>query len=295
MPVVKRKWRVTPYLFVSAAFLLHLWLVTAPSLYSFFMALCEWNGLGTPRFIGLKNFAEIFTSDKVAIGAIWNCVRWAFYQIFLSNLIGFMVAIWVSKLKKCQMPFRTLFFLPYVIAPAVIGKIWTAYFNPFYGINALFKSLGWIGLSNTLWLGDLVITFYVCMFVSIWANWGFQMVMYMGALQTIDPALYESARVDGATPFQELIHISIPCCYRTIVFMLMMSIIGAFREYDLVNALSQGGPAYASELLAMWIQTNAFENYRAGYASALAIIQFTICFAFYFVQRIATKAGGLEV
>jgi raffinose/stachyose/melibiose transport system permease protein len=257
------------------------------------MSFYEWNGLGSPTFIGVDNFITLFTDDKVVGIAVSNNLKWMAIFMTLPILLGFLVAVMVSQIKRLQMLFRTVYFIPYVISSAVAGKIWTAYYNPFYGINKLFESWGWLELADTLWLGDPDISLYSVAFVDNWHWWGFVMVMFLSALQQVDPSLYETARVDGVNDFQEVWHISLPSIRRTIAFMMIMTVMWSFLTFDYVYVMTNGGPGNATEILATWIYKNAFVKYNAGYANALCVVQSAICLVFYFLQRYVMRKGGL--
>jgi raffinose/stachyose/melibiose transport system permease protein len=289
-----RAMKMVPYFFILPAFILHICLVTGPSLSTLVMSLFEWNGLGGARFIGFGNFVEIFTRDLVVRTAVTNNVKWLLIFITIPIILGLAVAIMVSQIKSFQILFRTVFFVPYVLSAAVVGKIFTAYYNPYYGINVVFKALGWTKLANTLWIGNPDIALYSVAFVDNWHWWGFVMVMFLAALQQIDPSLYESAKMDGANRLQEVLYISIPGIKQTIAFMLIMTVMWSFLTFDYVYVMTYGGPANATEILATWIYKNAFVKYAAGYANALCVLQSGICLVFYFLQKYISKKGGLN-
>jgi raffinose/stachyose/melibiose transport system permease protein len=269
-------------------------IITIPSLSTLVMSFTEWNGIGEPNWIGFQNFIDIFTIDRVVRTAIANNLRWMTIFLTVPIFMGFTVAVLISRVKRFQMLFRTAMFIPFVLSAAVVGAIWTAYFNPFYGINVLFESLGWTNLANILWIGDPSIALYSIAFVDNWRWWGFVMIIFLGAMQQVDPSLYESARVDGGSGFQEVIYITLPSIKRTISFMLIMTVMWSFLTFDYVWVMTQGGPANSTEILATWIYRNAFIRFNAGYANALVVIQSAICVGFYFIQRYITKKGRLE-
>ena len=128
----------------------------------------------------------------------------------------------------------------------------------------------------------------------MWHFWGFPMVLFLSALQQIDPALYEAARVDGANRRQELWYVSLPGIRQTISFLLIMTVMWSFLTFDYVYVMTYGGPANSTEILSTWIYKNAFSMYRAGYANALCVVQSLICIVFYFIQRFIGKKGGIE-
>ena len=286
-----KKRHIIPYLFILPAFIIHMCVVTGPALSTLVMSLFDWNGLGNAKFIGLNNFKEIFQDPLVKMSLIHN-VEWLLIFITVPLFLGFVIAILVSQLKKSHMFFRTIYFVPYVISAAV--AIWTAYMNPYYGVNQVFANLGWTKLAKTLWLGNPKIALYAVAFVDNWHWWGFVMVLFLGALQQVDPALYEAAKVDGANRFQELLHVSIPGIRQTIAFVLIMTIIWSFLTFDYVYIMTNGGPANSTEIMSTYIYKNAFVKYRAGYANALCVIQTGVCILLYFLQRYISKKGGME-
>lgn len=290
----KKKRNMIPYYFILPAFVVHVCVVTGPSLSTLVMSLFDWNGMGGAKFIGLNNFKEIFTNDPIVKMAVIHNLQWLAIFVTVPLILGFAVAILVSRVKRCQMFLRTVYFIPYVISAAVAGKIWTAYMNPYYGLNSVFDKLGLEKLADVLWLGNPKIALFSVAFVDNWHWWGFIMVLFLGALQQVDPSLYEAARVDGATRFQELIHISIPGIKQTIAFVLIMTIMWSFLTFDYVYIMTNGGPANSTEIMSTWIYKNAFSKYRAGYANALCVIQSGICIILYFVQKYISKKGGME-
>ena len=292
MKQIKRG-HVIPYLFILPAFVIHVCMVTAPSMSTLVMSLYDWNGLGNAQYIGLDNFREILTDPIVKLALVHN-VQWLLVFITVPLILGFSIAIIVSQLRRGQMFFRTVYFVPYVISAAVAGRIWTAYMNPYYGLNQVFKLLGWTELAKVQWLGNPKIALFSVAFVDNWHWWGFIMVLFLGALQQVEPTLYEAARVDGANRWQELLHVSIPGIRPTIAFVLIMTIMWSFLTFDYVYVMTNGGPANSTEIMATYIYKNAFSKYRAGYANALCVVQSAICILLYFFQKWVSKKGGMD-
>ena len=172
-----KKRHIVPYLFILPAFIIHLCVVTGPALSTLVMSLFDWNGMGNATFIGFDNFKEIFKDPIVKLSVIHN-IEWLLIFITVPLILGFIVAILVSQLRRSQMFFRTIYFIPYVISAAVAGKIWTAYMNPYYGLNAVFDKLGLDKLADVLWLGNPKIALFSVAFVDNWHWWGFIMVLF---------------------------------------------------------------------------------------------------------------------
>ena len=288
------KQTVFPYLFILPAFLLHFIVVTVPALSSLRMSLYDWNMIGFKEYIGFANYAKIFTKSSGVGAAIIHNLKWRAVFMVVPIVLGVIVAVMLTHIKRGQMFFRTALFMPYVISAAVAGRIWMALMNPYYGINSIFKAWGWTNLASMKWLGNPKIALYSVAFVDNWHFWGFVMVLFLSALQQVDPTLYEAARIDGANRFQEFIHISIPGIRQTIAFMFLMIIMWSFLTFDYVNVMTQGGPAGSTEIMSTLIYKEAFSKYHAGYASALCVIQCFLCVGVYFINQYIRKKGGLE-
>lgn len=278
------------YLFVLPAFLVHFLFILAPSIATFVYSFFDWNGIGQAVFNGLDNYREMFADSEFWI-ALANNFKWIACFITIPVFLGLITAIWISKMKKSQMIIRTVYFLPYIIAASMAGRIWSSYFNPYFGINNVLKSIGLTKLGSTLWLGDKHIALFTVAFVDIWHFWGFVMVMFLGALQQVEPALYESARVEGANKWQEFTQITIPCIMPTITFVVVTIIMWSFLTFDYVWVMTGGGPGNASELISTLVYKNAYSRYRTGYASTICVFQSALSILAYMLLQAIKKRG----
>lgn len=278
-------------MFVLPAFVLHFLIVAIPSLATFGLSFTDWNGIGTPKFIGLNNFIEIFTKDDAIWPAFVNNLKWIAVFLTIPIILGLLSAVLISKLRRSQMFFRILYFLPYVVSAAVAGKIWVSYLNPYFGINSLFAALGLEKLSNVLWLGNPDLALFTVAFVDNWHWWGFIMVLFLGALQQVDPTLYESVRVEGANKIQEFWYVTIPGILPTFVFVIIMTIMWSFLTFDYVWVMTMGGPNGATEIISTLVYKNAFIKYRAGYANAICVVQSILSLSTYWIMALLRKKG----
>lgn len=283
--------KIVPLLFVLPAFLIHLLVITLPSASTIYLSLYEWSGIGKGKFIGLQNFVELFTKDTVIRFAFVNNVKWTLIFITVPIILGLVVALILSRVEKGQMFYRTIYFLPYVLSAAIAGRIWTSYFNPFFGINIIFDKLGLKFLAGIEWLGNPKIALYSVAFVDNWHWWGFVMVLFLAALHQVDGSLYEAANVEGANKLQEFFHITVPGVRPTLVFIVLMTIIWSFLTFDYVWVMTMGGPAQSTEIISTWMYKNAFINYRAGYANAICVIQSLLCLGVFAVLQYIRKKG----
>ena len=262
--------RLLGFAFVAPAVAVHLFVVGLPALAALGLSLTDWDGLRIPRFIGLANFDELIHRDGVFWQAFLNNLRWMAVFLTVPVALGLGTAVMLSRVTRLQTFYRVVFFLPYVFASVVVSRIFGFIYNPFYGVNKLFRNWGLDVLAQS-WLGDPGIALYSVMAADVWHFWGFDMVVFLAALQQIDPSLYEAATIDGAGGWQRFWYMTMPLLRPTFGFILMMTALWSFLTFDYVYVMTGGGPAHATELMATWIIGTAVEARRAGYASALAV------------------------
>lgn len=289
-----RKWMCL--FFVMPAFLYHAIVVIVPSLRTVYLSFFDWNGISTPHFIGLQNYIEMFTTDDVLPVAFKNTMLWTGLFITIPVALAILVAVCASKVKKhsLQMFYRTVYFMPYVLSASIAGKIWSNFYNPFYGFNTIFNKLGLTKLAEVLWLGDPKIALFSVAFVSNWSWWGFVMVLFISALQQVDPALYESASIDGGNSWQCFLYVTLPGIAPTLVFVISLSLMWSILSFDYIWVMTMGGPGQATEMLSTWIYKNAFVSYKAGYANAICVLQSGIVLLIFFAnQKIRKKVEDI--
>lgn len=300
MEKVRKKYNAKRWiclLFVLPAFVYHAIVVIVPSLKTVYLSLFDWNGISEPRFIGIQNYIEMFTADTVLPVAFKNTMVWTLIFITIPIILALFVAVCASKVKWHfqQMFYRTVYFMPYVLSASIAGKIWSNFYNPFYGFNVIFEKLGMEKLSSVLWLGEPKIALFAVAFVSNWSWWGFVMVLFISALQQVDPALYESASIDGGNSWQCFLHVTLPGIMPTLVFVISLSLMWSILSFDFVWVMTMGGPGQATEMLSTWIYKNAFVSYRAGYANAICVLQSSIVLLIFFAnQKIRRKVEDIE-
>lgn len=249
-------------------FLYHFLLLVLPSLNTLFSSFTNWNGLGTRDFIGLSNYLELLV-DPNFINAIFNNLKWMGLFLTIPIFLGLVIGYILSKVEKGRVLYRAAYFLPYVISAAIAGKIFAAFFNPYFGINVAFESLGLDFLLRD-WLAPGKSLFSVA-FVDMWHWWGFLLVLFMSALQQVDPVLYESAEVEGANELQKMWFITLPGIRSTIVFIILLTMVWSISTFEYIWVMTKGGPG--SEILSTLLYKNALFKYRAGYACSIAVFQ----------------------
>lgn len=264
-----RRRHVTPWLFLAPLLLLNFVVIILPSLLAVRYAFTDWTGIGEARFVGLANFQEML-SDPAFYRALWNNVRWTVIFLSVPVAMGMLGAYLLSSIRRGQMLFRTLFFIPYVMASVVNTYIWRLILNPVFGLGPWLAERG-IPWFDIRFFGRPDTSLYAVAFVDNWHFWGFLVVLYLAAMHAVDAELYEAARIEGANRWHEFRHVTLPGIRPTLVFTLLMIMIWSFLVFDYIYLLTNGGPAQSSEVLATLTYSTAFYSLRVGYATAIAL------------------------
>jgi len=289
----RNRWReLRPWFFLAPLLLLNLVVIITPSLLSVRYAFTEWTGIGPARYIGLANFQEML-ADPVFYRALWNNVRWTLIFLTVPVMMGLLGASLLSSIRRGQILFRTLYFIPYVIASVVNAYIWKLILNPVFGIGP------WLAERGIPWLDIRFFartdtSLYAVAFVDNWHFWGFLVVLYLAAMHAVDPELYEAARIEGANRWHEFWHVTLPGIRPTLVFTLLMIMIWSFLVFDYIYLLTGGGPAHSSEVLATLTYSTAFYSLRVGYATAIALTM-TLFSAIFIGMFVLLRRLGWEI
>ncbi len=265
---IVRKYLI-PWLFVLPILLINVVVVIGPSISAFYYSLTDWSGMGAAEFVGLANFEQMF-NDLDYHRAFLNNLLWLSFFLTVPFGLALLASTLLSQVQRGSMFFRTVLFIPYVLPAVITANVWRNLLNPSRGIGAQLGKAG-IGGLDQAFLGRPDTALLTVAFVDNWHYWGFLMVLFLAAMQNIPPELYEAARIDGASRWQEFRHITLPGIRPTLVLMLLMVSIWSFLVFDYVWILTQGGPAGASEVLGTLVYKEAFNRFEAGYASAIGL------------------------
>ncbi len=238
------------------------------------MSLTDWDGLGRSNFIGLQNFLDFF-KDERAVTDIKNTLLFALGSAPLLNIIGLAYALLMNGKFKGKGIARVIIYLPAVISPLIMGYIWYLLLQP--GRGFVFHALELAGKSSWLgnWLGDYTAAMIVLVLVNVWQYAGMTMVIYLAGLQSIPEELYESAKIDGAGFWSSFRYVTLPMLMPSIRINVVTNIIGSLAVFDIVMALTDGGPGYATETLSIYIMRMCYGS-KTGYSTAVALIMFFI-------------------
>jgi len=267
------------------AFAIYSFLYLYPALSNLLYSTQRWDGVTKPEFIGLKNFIHLLTDDDLFMKVLSNNIRFAIIVVFLQTGFGLLFATFLTENSKTNIFLRTIYFFPTILSSVSVGLIWTFLYDPNYGfINATLKAIGLDKLALN-WLGDSKYSLYAVAVTQIWFHTGQMVVIYVAGLQQIPAELYEAAEVDGATRWQQFKNITWPMALPTTAVVVAYTTIQTFRAFDLVYAMTQGGPLNSSDLLVTLVYNTAFVGYKFGYAAAQTIFLVLLVMLVTWLQR----------
>lgn len=278
------KARYSGYLFLLAPMLVYAVFFILPNVSSLIYSLFDWNGITqTKTFTGLDNFKKLF-SDRIFRKALVNTVKYTLTLVFFQTSIGFLLAFLVQKTNRINNTFRTIYFLPAIIAASTVGLIWGFIYDPNIGaLNELLHLLGLDGWRRS-WLSDEKIVIYAIAAVHVWVGIGQSVVLFVAGLQNIPQDVLESADLDGATSWKQLLHITLPLLRPTVLIVLVLTTIGGFKSFDFVYVMTGGGATHSSEVLSTLLYKEAYAYSNFGCSAAVSVILLVIVAGITLVQ-----------
>ncbi|MDI3473380.1 MAG: multiple sugar transport system permease protein [Thermotogaceae bacterium] len=244
-----------------------------PMIAAFVIGFTDWSIAGTPNFVGLANYKEIFFEDFIAKKSIFVTFYFAIGSVVVSMITAFLTALLLNQKVRALPLFRTIFFLPSIVPAIANAVVWLWLFNPDFGL--LNYILEVFGLSKLQWIYDEHQVIPSLILMSAWGM-GYTMMIFLAGLQGIPQQLYEAVAIDGGNWWHKFRHVTIPMMTPTIFFNLVMGLISSFQAFAQPFLMTEGGPNYASMFYCYYIYKNAFDYGRMGYASALSTILFLI-------------------
>lgn len=274
--------RLEPYLYLAPV-LIGIVVVTGGAIVaSFLLGFTQWDLIRAPKWIGLGNYREMFSSDL-----FWRVFGNTLYYVALTaplSMIGSLtLALVVNRKIRGVTFFKTVYFFPVVTSMIAVAVVWSWLYNPEYGlINFLLREL--FGVEGPGWLHSTSWAMPAIALMSVWKGVGYNMLIFLAGLQSIPTELYEAARIDGAGARRRFFSITLPMLSPTTFFVLVITLIGSFQIFEQTYVLTQGGPANSTLTLSYNIYQNAFQYFRMGYATAMAYLLFAVTFVVTIVQ-----------
>lgn len=293
MSILYRKNRLFYFLLLCPALLLYGFALIVPLFggtipYSFL----KWNLMsGKKSFTGISNYVRLFSDSGFQTAFLFN-LKLGLFTIIGSNIFAFILAYFLNENIRAKGVVRSLFFIPNIISAVLVAFIWTFIFAQVLPGVAKIFGIDW--LANISWFGTPGMATLTIIIVSIWQNVGFLMMIYTAGLQTIPTDIVEAARMDGCKGLRMIRHIQMPLLMPTFTINLFVSISGAFKAFDIPNAMTAGGPYGSTMPVAMDIYQEAFVKYNMGYGAAKSVVLFLTVAAITLFQLYFTRKREVE-
>lgn len=265
-------WRA--WLFAAPSLAIILVFIVAPIGQSFWFSLHDWRiGAAVQEWLGFANYERLFGDER-----FWNALRvtvvFSVVSVAAQLILGFLAASALQRDGLLTRAVRSIFFFPTIVALATIGMVWRFLLDPNIGLVAGITTS--LGLPAVGWLQDPALALPTLIFVSVWKNVGFTMVILLAGLKGVPTHLYEAARLDGASSSRITFSITLPSIRPTLLFTTMILTINSFQVFDLVYVMTKGGPLFSTDTLVSMMYREGFENFDLGYASAIAWVLFLV-------------------
>lgn len=260
--------------FITPNFIGFFVLILIPVLFTFWLCFNRWDGYNAMEFAGLDNFKYIF-SHKVFRQAVVKTLIFTVCSVVITMMLSLGLAVLINQKLKGIGIFRTAIFFPYVASVVAVAAVWQMLFQKDMGlINEILKFFGVTDVPG--WFASTKWALPGVIIVNIWKNMGYYMIIYLAALQDVPTSLVEAGMIDGANAWQRFWRIKWPLLGNATFFVVMMLTINSFKSFDLIYALTEGGPGTATTLLSQYIYNQSFVSWDYGRASAAAMVLFAI-------------------
>lgn len=268
--------KIAPYLYLLPAVLMVGTFLLYPVVYSLFISFTRWDGLMPPKFTGYDNYAQLIR-DPVFITSLTNTILWVLATLILPVAIGLLLAAGLNRVRG-QSVLKSVFYLPYIIAAAAIGIIWSFIYEPGQGVLNTILTLLHLKQLIRSWLVTPWVNTFSMIAAYTWQTMGTNMVLFLVGLQSIPTDPIEASKIDGANGPQVFIHITLPLLKPFIVVVTTMAIVNSFKVFDLIWVMTQGGPYRSSETLAVTMYRESFILFHLGYGAAVSVLLALIVF-----------------
>ncbi len=257
--------------FVIPALILFGTFVLFPLAISLYYGFTSWDGLGTPEWVGLRNYIRAF-NDGIYLRSYIHNILYIIGTLVVEIGFGLLMAALLNSDARAFSVYRVLFFSPVVVSMVAAGLLWTYVYDLRFGLlNTFLTSIGLESLTNA-WLSDPNTALAAVTLVSGWKYAGIYMIIYLAALQRIPKTYYDAARIDGAGPVRSFFRITLPLLRETTVIAVLLGFTGGFAAFDLFFSMTNGQPFNATEIPTTWIIKQAFDRNNLGYGVALTVI-----------------------
>ncbi|MGM7721611.1 carbohydrate ABC transporter permease [Metabacillus sp. Hm71] len=270
------------YLFIAPALIGFLSFTLIPVIAVFIIGSTEWNVISPAKWVGLENYITLF-QDKIFLISLKNTILWVIYFVPASIAVSLILALAMNLPLKGITIYRTLLYIPVISPLLAVALLFVWLYNPDFGlINYILSK---VGVEPLGWLTSEKLALPSIALMAIWKSAGYNMLIYLAALQGIPKHLYEAADLDGATKLQKFWKITFPLLTPATFFITIMSVIGAFQVFGEIYVMTSGGPGFSTHTLTYYLWSNAFKYNKMGYACAISVLMFILILITTLVQN----------
>lgn len=291
--------RLTPYMFLAPAVVILAIALLYPVGYMIYASFLNWNPsqlIGEAEWVGWRNYGNLL-GDASFHESLWVTLKFAFLVVVIEMVLGVGLALLLDRNIRGMSMLRTIFILPMMIAPIVVGLMWRYMYHPSVGtFNRTLKSMGF---DPVPWLSDSWWAFTSIVIADIWQWTPFIFILALAALQSLPRSALEAAKIDGASEWQQVLHIKIPLMMPVLIVTLLLRLIDAFKVLEVILVMTNGGPGLATEILALRIARTATEFRELGVAASMSnyllIVLLVLTFAMFFYNKaVEARAARLR-
>ncbi len=288
---LERKKQRYAYTFLIIPMLFYIGIRFYPTFYAFYLSFTDWNIVSkNMHFIGLENYRRLI-SDEVFWQTLKNTFTYVIWGLPISLLLGFTLAYHIDRVKVGESIYKAMYFVPYITSMVAVAWVWRWLYQP-VPIGVFNNLLTAMGLPTQPFLMSKTQALPSILATTIWADLGFQMIIFLAGIKAISPTLFEAARIDGANERQVLFSITLPLLKPTMIFLLITGTIRYLRIFTQVMNMTfqgEGGPLNSTKPLVLYIYTSAFKSFKMGYASAMTVVLFVIILIITLIQMVVTR------
>ncbi len=273
-----RQRMLAPWLFLAPGALMFVFYVIAPVFQSVSISFYDWDGIGTARWIGADNYAELLDDEAFYVSLKNNVIWLALYMLAIPA--GLMIAIFLNQTVWGIRVYKSLFFFPFVISQVVVGLMFSWFYAPNFGL--FYKLIEAVTGHGVAILAEENLVTYGIIAAGLWPQIAYVMILYLTGLNNVAPDQIEAARLDGAKGWKMLWYVILPQLRPATFIAVIVTVIGALRSFDLVSIMTSGGPFGSSRVLSFYMYEQALSEYgfRMGYGAAIAVVLFAIMMIF---------------
>ena len=262
--------KLTPYFFIAPAGVVLALGLLYPIGYMVYASFLNWNPsqlIGEADWVGLKNYSDLLVDDAFK-ESLWVTLKFAFIVVFIEMVIGLGLALLLDRNIRGMSALRTIFILPMMIAPIVVGLMWRYMYHPSVGIFN--RTLNDLGFESIPWLSDSTWALISIIIADVWQWTPFIFILCLAALQSLPRSTLEAARLDGANAWQQALYIKIPLMMPVLIVTLLLRLIDAFKVLEVILVMTNGGPGLSTEIMSLRISRTASEFRELGEAAAMS-------------------------